>query len=463
MNHKIRAMVLLVFWAGGAMAWLAATEGTGPQRWRGVIHLLQGGEGTIEFTLENTVIQGTIVIPVGDRLFETPIQGRWQQRDLFFRRTLSPTSEQPFQGIVTPVDETHVRMEGRYAAGFHGSWTGECERLERREPSRDSGNARRAPPPPVSGKKETVAAIIPLEIEGRDGLRAEIISWARPGLLLDFVAGASKAKWTNAWLELGFPGDPANPKGYARLEDQALMEDGKIYPRILETHPHRQPRGMITGRYADVTIPAAGAEFRAGLGFRQGASGTDGVYYEIRCEFPGYAGIPVRREYHKTYNQSVATDFSQDLSRFAGLKGMVILSVNAGKKSADHDRAGWIEPALISLEQETRFASFVGGAIGSARNGDALTNAWGGKSGQLFGTVVLYLSFAHVDRPYPVRIESYQGDSFLEAKDLGSVDPGHPEIWATLARNSTGEWRERVIFNGTYVGDLRYTIAKGGE
>jgi len=62
-----------------------------------------------------------------------------------------------------------------------------------------------------------------------------------------------------------------------------------------------------------------------------------------------------------------------------------------------------------------------------------------------------------------LRIESYQGDNFAGARDLGVVNPGRQEIWEILPRTVPGEWRERIIFNGTYVGDLRYTISKGGE
>ena len=142
---------------------------------------------------------------------------------------------------------------------------------------------------------------------------------------------------------------------------------------------------------------------------------------------------------------------------------MIILSVNAGPKSAEQDRAVWVEPKLVSLEKEAQFATFVGGAVGSARNGVQLTNAWGGKTGQLFGEIVLYLLFANIDNSYSVRIESYQGEKFMGAKDMGTVNSGRQEIWDTLPRTVPGEWRERIIFNGTYVGDLRYTISKGGE
>jgi hypothetical protein len=274
---------------------------------------------------------------------------------------------------------------------------------------------------------------------------------------------APEAQWTNTHLQIGFPGNPNDNSGFVRYVEEAKLEDGHVYPKVLETHPQWRPGGLISGRYANVRIPEAGSELRAGIGFMEGASGTDGVYFSVRGEFPGYSGNDVRSEYFKTYDKNLITDFSQDLSRFKGLEGTLIISVDAGPKSAGQDWAVWIEPKLISLENEYKFASFVGGAIGSGRDGSRLLNAWGGKSGHLHGTVILYLLFANVDRDYSVRIESYHGDQFMGARDFGMIRAGQNEMWHTLQRTALGDWRERIIFNSTYVGDLRYTIAKGGE
>jgi hypothetical protein len=285
----------------------------------------------------------------------------------------------------------------------------------------------------------------------------------RPGALLDFLEKAPTAKWTNAWLVLGFPGNESDTKGYARSARDVRMEDGKTYPSVLETRPHAQPRGRIMGWYSKVAIPQSGAVAKAGIGFREGASGSDGVYFSVRGEFPGYSGIDVRRDYLKTYDKFPVSDFAQDLSRFKGLEGTVVLSVDAGPKSADQDLAAWIEPTLVSAGQDPAFASFVGGAIGSGRNGPQLLNAWGGKSGQLYGNVTLYLLFADIDRAYSVKIESFQGGVSTGVTDLGSTQAGQNEMWVPVSRTVQGECRERIIFNGTYVGDIRYTISKSGE
>jgi hypothetical protein len=449
MKKRIVLPVVLVLLAGGSAVFQARPLAVPKETWAGTIDLHQGDTGTIEFIRENGRITGKIIVRRGEATFETPIQGEWAQDSILFNRTLSATSDQPFKGTVTSIDPRHVKIEGQFAAGFSGTWTSECALLVAGEAG---GGARRPKPEKVLKPQITAAKVgqlRPFEVSA--------------GPVLDVMAKAPQAKWTNAWLVLGFPGDAGDSRGFARFVEQARLEDGKVYPKVLETHPHWQPRGLITGRYANVRIPESGAELRAGIGFLEGASGSDGVYFSVRGEFPGYSGNDVRREYFKTYDKYLIADFSQDLSRFKGLEGTLIISVDAGTKSAGQDWAVWLEPKIVSFENEYKFASFVGGGVGSGRDGGRLLNAWGGKSGQLYGTVTLYLLFANIDMDYSVRIESYYGGQYMGARDLGTIKAGQSEMWQTLQRTNLGEWRERIIFNGTYVSDLRYTIAKGGE
>lgn len=297
-----------------------------------------------------------------------------------------------------------------------------------------------------------------------DGFSEIVCDALEPGIILDFVAKAPSAKWTNAWLELGFPGDPSNSKGFARFIDNAQLEDNNIYNRVLETHPHWQPRGRIVGRYSNVTIPDHGAEFRAEIGFLGGAAASDGAYFEIWAEFPGYSGIPLRREYYKKFTGSMINDFTQDLSRFRGMTGTIALSVEAGEKSTQ-DSAVWVKPRVVSMHNEFKFGGFVGGAVGSGRSGDQLLNPWGGKAGKLYGNIVLYLAFADSETQMDssLQIKSYYKGQYLGTTDLGTVKAGQKALWHTLARTQQGPWKEEVVFNGTYVGDLRYNISKGGE
>ncbi|MBU0943533.1 MAG: hypothetical protein KJ804_02620 [Proteobacteria bacterium] len=296
-----------------------------------------------------------------------------------------------------------------------------------------------------------------------DGFAEIVCDSLEPDILVDFIGQAATAKWTNAWQALPFPGNASDSKGFARLLDSVRLEDKQIYRHVLETHPHWQARGRIIGRYPNITIPHHGAEFRAEIGFLDGAAASDGAYFEVWAEFPQYQGIPLRRGYHKKYSGSVINAFSQDLSLFRGLTGTVALAVEAGEKTATQDWAVWVKPRLVSLENEHAFASFIGGAVGSRRSGNRLLNPWGGKSGQLYGNVALYLAFAHVQMNYSVRIDSYYQDQFISSTDLGTVRAGQKELWYSLPRTQEGSWRESVIFNGTYVGDLRYMISRIGE
>ena len=416
----------------------------GKELWKCTIDLHQGDTGSLEFSREKGQIEGKIIIKRGENIFENTVTGNWNDKAIEFNRALSATSYQPFKGITESVDTEHVKMTGTFAAGFKGNWNSECTLIQSEELKSPDKK-------PDNRKIVEIKRFMPPK---------DLIVPAEKGVIIDFIEKAPQAKWTNAWLVLGFPGEPNNSKGFARIIENARLEDGKTYAKVLETHPHWQPRGMITGRYADITIPESGAEVRAIIGFLEGAAASDGVYYEVRSEFPDYSGIPVRKEYYKKYDRYLVQDFSQNLTRFKGLRGTIILSVNAGKKSSTQDWAVWVNPKLVSPEKEYKFASFVGAAIGSGRNGNQLLNAWGGKSGQLYGNVTLYLLFADIDREYSLKINSYQGDTFVGSTDLGTVKTGQTELWQTLQRTTTGEWREQIIFNGTYVGDLRYTISK---
>jgi hypothetical protein len=118
---------------------------------------------------------------------------------------------------------------------------------------------------------------------------------------------------------------------------------------------------------------------------------------------------------------------------------------------------------LVSLAGEYPFAEYVGAAVGSGMAGETLVNPWGGKSGVLFGEIWVVLEFRNIDMPYTLQLESiYEGVSHGTV-DMGSVVPGQTTVSTPLTRTERGRWTERVIFNGTYYGDVRYTVNDVGE
>lgn len=155
--------------------------------------------------------------------------------------------------------------------------------------------------------------------------------------LVDLVAQAPSAVWYNdLGARLPFPGADTDDRGFAQVLPSAVLEDGNAYPSVLETHPRWQPDGAIEGRYI-LTIPA-NAEFVALVGFLRGASGTDGVTFEVLWQ--GRILAQVR----DTYDGNLK-EIRVDLSSAAGQRGELILRVKAGASSGQ-DWAVWVQPKL---------------------------------------------------------------------------------------------------------------------
>ncbi len=95
---------------------------------------------------------------------------------------------------------------------------------------------------------------------------------ARPRKVIDLLplAGAQTTEWTNGNVSLSFPGEETDERGFARLSENVELEDGKVYPKVLETHPEwRNEDGLILGIFKISNLPAK-ALFEAEVGFRKG-------------------------------------------------------------------------------------------------------------------------------------------------------------------------------------------------
>ncbi|MEN3010572.1 MAG: hypothetical protein ABDI20_06315 [Candidatus Bipolaricaulaceae bacterium] len=161
-------------------------------------------------------------------------------------------------------------------------------------------------------------------------------------VLFDFVSEAPRAEWYNDLnVRLPFPGADTDSRGFARVLPTAVLEDGRTYANVLETHPRWQPNGMVVGRYA-LTIPAD-AEFTAKVGFLRGATGTDGVTFELLWQ---EGDVVIRlAQVQDTYDGQLR-DIRVDLGTRAGRRGTMMLIVRAGASSSQ-DWAVWVEPRLV--------------------------------------------------------------------------------------------------------------------
>ena len=237
------------------------------------------------------------------------------------------------------------------------------------------------------------------------------------------------------------------------------LEDGQVAARVIEVSP-RRPVGRVIGRFADLAIPAEGAQVRTTVGFR-GGGGGGGAYFSVIPEFAGTADAGLlRREYYKAEGNSVIDDLHYDLTRFAGMTGTIGLVLEGANPGAN---PVWMNTKLVSLVDEYPFAEYVGAAVGSGMEGETLVNPWGGKSGILFGTIWVVLEFRNIDMPYQLQLLSAYEGADRGVMDLGTVAPGQTTVRAPLTRTERGRWSERVIFNSTYYGDIRYTVNDVGE
>jgi hypothetical protein len=167
-------------------------------------------------------------------------------------------------------------------------------------------------------------------------------------LVYDFMEGAPGAVWRTGSGSIPFGGSTSDNRGFAVFQTNVTLEDGTIYPRVLETHPQWVNNGWIEGRFpnsTDVIQIPAGAKFKAKVGFMDGLSATDGVYFRMRFydgatwyHFPSYSGI-------HCIDEGALNDLNIDLSSIAGKSGSLFLQVDAGDTSAQ-DWAVWVAPVI---------------------------------------------------------------------------------------------------------------------
>jgi large subunit ribosomal protein L7/L12 len=93
--------------------------------WHCTVDLHQGDRGRMQFLRRGDDIRGVMQIDRGSQ--QHRIAGSWKDDEIRFRRALSDTSSQPFEGKVSRAGGETARMAGRFARGFSGVWSAECK------------------------------------------------------------------------------------------------------------------------------------------------------------------------------------------------------------------------------------------------------------------------------------------------------------------------------------------------
>jgi len=167
-----------------------------------------------------------------------------------------------------------------------------------------------------------------------------------PEVLFDFVEGADEAAWySSEWLP--FPGDAGDERGFALWQDDALLEDGGQYGRVLETHPQWVSGGQIWGEYEGTAVLdlQAGDQLVVTVGFLSGAEDGDVLFqvWHSPCHpldpdcFEGRLVVEIRDDYDGQLVRQVVP-----LDELVGETGWFWLAVHAGDSSA-RDWAVWAE------------------------------------------------------------------------------------------------------------------------
>ena len=174
----------------------------------------------------------------------------------------------------------------------------------------------------------------------------------------DFMDNAHLAEWRSGAGELKWPMVAGDAKGAALFSHSAL-EDGTGYAKALATYPRQASGGSIQGTFgsirskfyattdiAEVRVPE-GAKFTAMVGFKEGATATDGVTVAFGYMDPSGAIVFLKRL--DVYYDGVLDVLEVPLSGIAGEEVYFVLRVEAGE-SWEQDWLVWVEPKIEQLE-----------------------------------------------------------------------------------------------------------------
>ena len=170
----------------------------------------------------------------------------------------------------------------------------------------------------------------------------------------DFVEKASKATWKSSSGKLEWVTAPSSKKG-AAFVGRVWLEDGGVYLDTLSTYPEQVSHGWIQGKYGEfysesqvtqsrtIRLPEM-AKFTAKIGFKRGATATDGVAVAL-----GYIGVDeslVFFDKMDVYYDGALDVYEIDLSDIAGEEVYFILRVET-KDSWEQDWPVWVEAKIV--------------------------------------------------------------------------------------------------------------------
>jgi hypothetical protein len=179
------------------------------------------------------------------------------------------------------------------------------------------------------------------------GLHTSAIAAAAAGNVvlptsLDLYAMAKQAKWKSARGTLPFHGSASDNRGFVRDLRRAKMINGKVYDKVLQTHPEWKDNGYISGTYTAV-IPGGATRFEAKGGFLAKVNKSDGVWASVSLKEGA-------RSYNLVRKKIVPADGVVSLrgnvpESLRGKRVNIVLHVGTGTKSIQ-DWFAWVAPII---------------------------------------------------------------------------------------------------------------------
>jgi len=163
-----------------------------------------------------------------------------------------------------------------------------------------------------------------------------------PGTVIDLIslAESENTQWANGYNVLPFPGEEDDFRGFACYQYDSLLEDDKVYSKVLLTHPQvRDEIGLIVGIFKIENLPEK-ATFKTKVGFLKGADQSDGAEFRVFVKKdPSFYAA------RRCYYDGQLDDLALHLGKYAGQDVEIVLQVRV-LFTAAQDLAVWVDPRI---------------------------------------------------------------------------------------------------------------------
>jgi hypothetical protein len=159
------------------------------------------------------------------------------------------------------------------------------------------------------------------------------------------LAENKNTRWLNGTVSLPFPGEDGDYSGFACYRYNSVLEDERVYQKVLLTHPDFLNRpGMIVGIFKIENL-AENAIFKAKIGFLEESIQSEVVEFRVFVN---------KDPSHYAANQCLydghLDDLSLNLDKYAGQNVELVLQVKTLHvnvlRTSNQDGSVWVDPRI---------------------------------------------------------------------------------------------------------------------